>query len=551
MVAQSRSVPWVRQDQDTHPAWPEPRSCTFCCGPPTGAEWLPDLVGGKAANLMRMARAGMPVPPGFVLTTRMCREFLEHGLPPDFSELLAGNLAQLEQTTGLKFGGLRRPLLVAVRSGSPVSMPGMMDTILNIGLCEHTVSPLVAMTGNARLAWDSYRRLVQSFGEVVHGLDAELFHRLVEEQVQRESVASAAELDMFALRELSRRFLELYAEHVGEPFPQNPMAQLRQAAEAVFGSWRNRRASDYRRLHGIPDDLGTAVTIQAMVFGNMGGTSGSGVAFTRDPATGQPELYLDFLLNAQGEDVVSGRHALLHGSQIRLLLPGIERQLRQVSRDLEHLFRDVQDFEFTVQEERLYLLQTRAAKRTPLAALLIACQLVEEGLISPGEALKRLAHLDLDSIQLVKLKLTRDHEALGAGVPACPGVAVGPIALDARTAVAMSADGNRPILVRRDISTDDLTGMAAAAGILTRLGGRTSHGAVIARQLNRVCIVGCPELVIERNRQCRIGMCRVTEGDFLSLDGHSGKIYAGRLEVETQRPCEELTIVARWRTSDG
>lgn len=509
----------------------------------------PCEVGNKAANLMRMAEAGLPVPAGFVITTRVCRDYFELGcrLPDDLMAGLPREIEHLERVTDQQFGGRRRPLLVSVRSGSPVSMPGMMDTILNVGLSDRTVSPLICLTGNPRFVWDSYRRLVQTYAEVVHGQPTAPFDRLLGERLRASAAATNAELDAFALRDLTHQFLQVYADLVGEPFPQEPLAQLDSAIEAVFRSWRSPRAAEYRRLRGIDDDLGTAVTVQAMVFGNMGNTSGSGVGFTRDPTTGENTLYLDFLWNAQGEDVVSGRHAVQSGSAIKVRMPTLDRQLRQTCNQLEHLFCDTQDFEFTIQEGRLYVLQSRAAKRTPWAALRVACDLVEEGLIDRRTALERLAEFDLDSLQMTRLASGHERPPLSVGVAACPGVAIGRIALDPQTAVAMAREGKRSILVRHDISTDDVAGLAASEGILTMLGGRTSHAAVVARQMNKVCIVGCQDLAIERNRRCRIGAQSLAEGEFLSLDGHSGAVYAGELVFVVEKPLELLSLVRRWQ----
>lgn len=522
---------------------------TFACGSMVPAELSPELVGNKAANLIRMAEAGLPVPAGFVMTTNVCRDYFSHGcqLPRDFPSSLSREIELIERATGLRFGGQRHPLLVSVRSGAPVSMPGMMDTILNVGLCDRTVSPLIRMTGNPRFVWDSYRRLVRAYGEVVRGLPADPFDHLLDAQLRRESVAAIRELDVIAMRDLTAQFLRLHASLAGEPFPQEPLVQLASAVEAVFRSSQSPRAVEYRRLHGIRDNLGTAVTVQAMVFGNQGSTSGSGVAFTRDPATGEKKLYLDFLWNAQGEDVVSGRYAVQSGSATRPLMAALKRQLRQIGDDLERLFGDVQDFEFTVEDGQLYLLQSRAAKRTPWAALRIACDLVQEGLIDATVALERLVEYDLNALRIIRLAPEHDRPALAVGVAASPGVAVGQIALDPQVAVDMARDGCHPILVRHDISTDDLAGLAASEGILTMLGGRTSHAAVVARQMNKVCIVGCRDLVIERDRRCRIGGESFLERDFLSLDGHSGAVYSGKLEVVTERPDELLAVVDRWR----
>jgi pyruvate,orthophosphate dikinase len=356
------------------------------------------------------------------------------------------------------------------------------------------------------------------------------------------------ELDVAGLKDLTQAFLGHYKSQVGQPFPQEPLAQLTGAVEAVLCSWESPRAVEYRRLHGLDDRAGTAVMVQAMVFGNLGGTSGSGVAFTCDPATGEDTLYLDFLWNAQGEDIVSGRYRVQDSSSLQGAMPELYRELRRAGRQLELLFRDVQDFEFTVQEGRLYLLQSRDAKRTPWAALRIACDLVKEGLIDEATALQRLVEYDLDSIQLVRLAPQGNCRPLCTGTPASPGVAVGEIALDPESAVAMASAGRTPLLVREDISPADIAGLAAAAGMLTGRGGRTSHAAVVARQLNKVCIVGCRQLAISAGgHRCRLGDRWFSQGDCLSLDGHSGSVYHGKLEVVVERPTQHLREVERWK----
>jgi pyruvate,orthophosphate dikinase len=508
-----------------------------------------DIVGSKAANLSRMAEAGLPVPPAFVLPTAQCRAYWQQGqrLPADFAGRLAPAIAQIEKATGLTFGGVRRPLLVSVRSGAAVSMPGMMATILNVGLCERTLPALVRMTGNPRHAWDSYRRLVQAYAEVVHDVPADPFERRLAEHLQREEVPTTDELDAAALKEITREFLELFESLAGRPFPQEPLVQLTGAIEAVFRSWQSPRAAEYRRLHSLNDRAGTAVTVQAMVYGNMGGTSGSGVAFSRNPTTGENLLYLDYLANAQGEDVVSGRYPLQDSSSLQQTMPELYRQLRQIGRQLEMLFRDAQDFEFTVQEGRLYLLQSRRAKRTPWAALRIACELVQEGLIDEAMALKHLAGYDLDSIENVRLSSPTEPPLCG-GIPASAGVAVGAIVFDSETAVRSATAGRPALLLRAEIATTDIAGLAAAAGVLTTCGGRTSHAAVLARQLNKVCIVGCRELDIDAPRRgCRLGGRWFHEGDVLTLDGQSGAVYAGRLDVITEKPLKYLQEINRWK----
>lgn len=515
---------------------------------PTPAE----VVGNKAANLIRMAEAGLPVPPAFVLPTTLCRIFLKQGrLPADFTSHLTLAVTQIERATGLTLGGERRPLLVSVRSGAAVSMPGMMATILNIGLCERTLPALIRMTGNPRHAWDTYRRLVEAYAEVVHDLPTDPFERRLADHLQRQAVPAVDELDVAALKELTGEYLELFEQEAGQPFPQEPHDQLTGAIEAVFRSWQSPRAVAYRRLHSLNDLAGTAVTVQAMVHGNMGGTSGSGVAFSRNPTTGENLLYLDYLTNAQGEDVVSGRYPLQDSSSLQQTIPELYRQLRQMGRQLEQLFRDAQDFEFTVQERQLYLLQARRAKRTPWAALRIACDLVQEGLIDEATGLDLLAGHDLDAIQNVRLA-SAAQVPLCVGVPASAGVAVGAIALDSEAAVRTEAEGRPALLLRTEIATTDIAGLAAAAGVLTARGGRTAHAAVVARQLNKVCIVGCRALSIDEERHvCRLGERTFHEGDVLTLDGQSGAVHAGALEVITEKPTIYLKEINRWKALRG
>jgi pyruvate,orthophosphate dikinase len=521
---------------------------TLGCGrPPRPAS--AEVVGGKAANLIRMEEAGLPVPPAFMLPTAQCRAYLHQGqhLPAEFADRLAPAVAQIERATGLTFGGGRRPLLVSVRSGAAVSMPGMMATILNVGLCDRTLPALLRMTGNPRHAWDSYRRLIQAYAEIVHEQPADPFEQRLAEHLRRGQIPAADELDAADLKQLTEEYLELFESRIGHPFPQEPLAQLTGAIEAVFRSWQTPRAIEYRRLHALNDLAGTAVTVQAMVFGNMGGTSGSGVAFSRNPTTGENMLYLDYLANAQGEDVVSGRYPLQDSSSLQQTMPELYRQLRQIGRQLERLFRDAQDFEFTVQEGRLYLLQSRPAKRTPWAALRIACELVQEGLIDEATALKHLADFDLDTIENVRLSSPL-ASPLCVGVPASAGVAVGVIALDAEEAMRSTAAGHPTLLLRTEIATNDIAGLAAAVGVLTARGGRTSHAAVVARQLNKVCIVGCRDLCVDTERHtCRLGGRWFHEGDVLTLDGQSGAIYPGHLEVVTEKPLTYLHEIKRWK----
>ncbi|HTW66717.1 MAG TPA: PEP/pyruvate-binding domain-containing protein [Bryobacteraceae bacterium] len=507
-------------------------------------------VGNKAWNLMRMAQAGIHVPAAIVLPTSWCREYragrlAETSLP----ELLAPAIAGLETTTGLGFGCSRKPLFISVRSGAAVSMPGMLETVLDVGMNSATVDGLIRMTGNPRVAWDSYRRLVQSYAEVVLEEPQEVFDEFIAQALSRAEVETERDLDFRSLRELTHNMMEKSRALTNAPFPQDHHEQLAKAVAAVFRSWDAPKAVAYRRLNGIDDDEGTAVTIQRMVFGNAGGDSGSGIGFTRNPATGERELYIDFLLHAQGEDAVNGRHLARDGDRLRRMLPAVWKELQSTGRTLEALFRDAQDFEFTVETGTLYILQARNAKRTPWAALRVATDLAAEHLISPAEALARLEGIDLASVKRTRLA-SPPGAPLDRAEVASIGVASGAIALDSNSAKRLAGSGTPVILVRPDTATSDIEGMAAAAGILTATGGRTSHAAVVVRQLNKVCLVGCRSLIIDlRRRLCQIGGRTLHEGDFLSLDANEGAIYAGQLATITERPERELAAIHAWQSA--
>lgn len=495
----------------------------------------PQSMGFKAWNLLRMQEMALPVPAAFVLGTHYC-------IDPTAKQLAAtpalwhGALQALERAAGLSLGDARRPLLLSVRSGAPVSMPGMMETILNIGLCDSTVGGLLRQTGNPRLVWDAYRRLVATYGEVVAGLPGSLF-----------TMASTAlfgtrderEFDFAEMRLLTRRFLEVYALATGRPFPQTPEAQLSGAIEAVFASWHSAKAGEYRRLNDIADSIGTAVTVQRMVFGNAGGQSGAGVGFTRDPASGEPALWVDFLFNSQGEDVVSGRRDAHGHDELSAVLPAVWQSLLSAASQLERAFGDMQDFEFTVQDGRLYMLQTRAGKRTPYAAARIALDLLDAGLIDVDVARTRTAGLDRAALAQPRI-VAPDGVALVAlahAATASSGIAVGEIALDEARAVARHAAGVPVVLVRRDAETSDITALESAVGLLTQHGARTSHAAVVARQLGKVCLIGCGELHIDEVADCiRIGDCTLQVGDQLTLDGNDGAVYAGAAWTEVEFP---------------
>ena len=500
-------------------------------------------VGNKAWNLMRMARAGLPVPAAFVLPTSWCgRPDAEVALPA----VLAEGVRVLEAATTLSFGGARRPLLISVRSGAAVSMPGMMETILDVGLNPETVEALTRQTGNPRLAWDSFRRLVQGYAEVVAGLPTAPFDALVAAAMANSEAETERELDHRDLRTLTRAMLACYSDLAGHPFPTDPAAQLLAATIAVLRSWNADKAVSYRRLNQIDDAAGTAVTVQTMVFGNAGGASGAGVGFTRNPATGARELYFDFQFDGQGEDVVAGRQKLQDHDRLRVVLPTVWTRLNEICREVESLFGDAQDFEFTVQSGTLFLLQTRRAKRTDWAALAIAVDLVSEGVLTPEAGLALIAGIDLDAVVRTSF-VPPVPPTLATALVASLGVASGAIALDPAAVLRIVASGKPAILVRRDTVTTDIEGMAAAAGILTGSGGRTSHAAVVARQLGKVCLVACPDLEIDlERRQCRIGGTLLDEGSMLALDGNTGAVHAGELSVEIERPTAALASIASW-----
>jgi len=506
-------------------------------------------MGSKAWGLLRLARLGLRVPPAFVLGTAVCRDYFARGgkLSPAVRGLLTAGLARLAEATGRQFGDPRRPLLVAVRSGAPVSMPGMMETLLNVGLSEQTLHGFLRSTGNPRLVRDCYRRLVRDFTVVVHRGVAAPFEALIQRACAQAGVASAGELDSASLAEVCAQSLETALAVAGSPFPHAPLDQLEQAVEAVFRSWNSERAQRYRRLNGIDDALGTAVTVQAMVFGNSGSTSGAGVGFTRDPATGENVLYLDFLFNAQGEDVVSGRHRVHDSARLARRLPLLAEELRSVKAALEAEFRDMQDFEFTVEDGRLYFLQTRSGKRTPWAAVRIAIDRVREGLLTPAEALEHLRPYELERIERTRLDQNASAEPLARAVSASIGVAAGGLAFESKSAVDAAAQGEQVILVRAEIETTDIEGIAAAAGVLTSAGGRTSHAAVLARQLGKVCLVGCSELTFDANGHgCSIAGRHLSEGEPVTLDGDTGCIYRGRLGIVHEHPDQDLAEIRKW-----
>jgi pyruvate,orthophosphate dikinase len=499
------------------------------------------LLGGKGANLAEMTRLGLPVPPGFTLTTDACRAYLRSGSwPRGLWEGEVSALEDLERRTGKRFGDRANPLLVSCRSGAKFSMPGMMDTVLNIGLNPQTVEGLAALTGDARFAWDAYRRLIQMFGSVVLGVPDEPFEALLTEWRERRGVQNDAELKADDLRTIAGRFQEIVQTHSGRPFPDNPLDQLRLATEAVFRSWQGKRARDYRHAAGIPEDLGTAVNIVAMVFGNMGPESATGVATTRDVSTGENALEGDYLLNAQGEDVVAGIRITQPIARLAEEMPAAFRELRRIARLLEKHYREVQDVEFTVERGKLWMLQTRDAKRTARAAVRIAVELAKERLISREEAVLRVTPEQVDlflhpqfapaSIQAAR----HEGRALASGLNVSPGAAVGQLAFDADTAKRWAGEKKAVIMIRPETKPDDVHGMLASRGILTSRGGRTSHAALVARQFGKPAVVGVLALEVDPERKvASVKRTSVTlrEGDWVSLDGTSGEVFLGQMET--------------------
>jgi pyruvate,orthophosphate dikinase len=492
-----------------------------------------DLLGGKGANLAEMTRLGLPVPPGFTITTEACRHYLASGRQPDALRVqVTMALRSLEDTVGRRLGDKVDPLLVSVRSGAKFSMPGMMETVLNVGLNDFSIDGLVEASGDARFAWDSYRRLIQMFGKTVLGVDGESFAEALDAAKDRRGVVSDVELTAEDLQELVTTFKKIVQDHTGREFPQDPRLQLDLAVRAVFDSWNTDRARLYRRRERIPHDLGTAVNICTMVFGNWGDTSGTGVAFTRDPATGIPGVYGDYLVNAQGEDVVSGIRNTLSLDDFSRVDPDSYAQLVKIMRRLETHYRDLCDIEFTVERGKLWMLQTRVGKRTAAAAFRIACQLVDEQLITTDEALQRVTGAQLAQLMFPQFDAAAHRSLLIKGMAASPGASVGKIVFDSATAVAWAARGEQVILVRKETNPEDLGGMIASAGILTSRGGKTSHAAVVARGMGKTCVCGADGLEVDgAAKVARAGDVTLAEGDVISIDGSTGEVFVGELPV--------------------
>ncbi|MEU4887270.1 pyruvate, phosphate dikinase [Streptomyces xinghaiensis] len=504
-----------------------------------GNKDLKDLLGGKGANLAEMTNLGLPVPPGFTITTEACKVYLETGAePPALRDEVSAHLSALEATMGKKLGQADDPLLVSVRSGAKFSMPGMMDTVLNIGLSDASVAGLTQQSGDERFAWDSYRRLIQMFGKTVLGVDGDLFEEAIEEAKQAKGVTVDIDLDAGDLRRIVERFKGIVREETGRSFPQDPREQMDLAVCAVFDSWNTDRAKLYRRQERIPGDLGTAVNVCSMVFGNLGPDSGTGVAFTRDPASGQQGVYGDYLQNAQGEDVVAGIRNTVPLADLEQLDKKSYDQLMEIMETLETHYKDLCDIEFTIERGQLWMLQTRVGKRTAGAAFRIATQLVDQGLIDEAEALQRVNGAQLAQLMFPRFDETAASEQLGRGIAASPGAAVGKAVFDSYTAVKWSRSGEKVILIRRETNPDDLNGMIAAEGILTSRGGKTSHAAVVARGMGKTCVCGAEELEVDTKKRCLTakspdgkGRVVVEEGDVISIDGSNGKVYLGEVPV--------------------
>ncbi|MHC4163888.1 MAG: pyruvate, phosphate dikinase, partial [Planctomycetota bacterium] len=513
-----------------------------------------DLLGGKGANLAEMCRLGLPVPPGFTIATSVCAHYRDHGaIPEDVLEQVDGALARLEEAMGRRFGDTDAPLFVSVRSGAAVSMPGMMDTVLNLGLNGGTVEGLARTSRGRRFALDAYRRLINMFGDVVMGVDHDHFETALTDVKASRGAVADMDLDADGMAEVVERYLEIYRERVGAAFPQDPRAQLRHAIEAVFGSWNAPRAVRYRKIHKITGLLGTAANVQAMVFGNLGETSGTGVCFTRDPSTGENVLYGEYLVNAQGEDVVAGIRTPEPIARLEQDMQGCYEQLLGIKVTLEQRYGDMQDLEFTVQEGKLYMLQTRTGERTAQAAVRIAVEMAEEGLIDEPTALRRVKSDQLDRL----LHPTFDPDAerfvlSSAGLPASPGAVSGQIVFSADEAEAWTERGLKVVLVRRETSPEDIGGMHAAEGILTQLGGMTSHAAVVARGMGKCCVAGCANALVDHGeKSVTFPTNTLYEGDWISLDGSTGEVMLDRVATIAPKQGEHfgrlMAMADRWR----
>ncbi|HET7478204.1 MAG TPA: pyruvate, phosphate dikinase [Rubrobacteraceae bacterium] len=513
-----------------------------------GSGEMKDLLGGKGAGLAAMSGLGLPVPPGFTITTEACRAYMRAGEPPaELAEQVDAHLGELEESTGKRLGDPENPLLVSVRSGAPVSMPGMMDTVLNLGLSDAAVDGFARRTGDGRFAHDSYRRFIQMFGDVVLKVDHEKFEKALETLKEERGVEDDTQLSEEDLKALISTYKQIVEEETGSSFPEDPREQLDLAIRAVFDSWNNPRANAYRKEFGLPDDLGTAVTVQAMVFGNMGDDSATGVVFTRDPSTGEQGLFGEFLLNAQGEDVVAGIRTPRPISEMQEDLPHAFEELLETMQRLENEYRDMQDIEFTVERDRLFMLQTRSGKRTAVAALRIAYEMAEEGIISREEAVMRVEPRQLDQVLHPYIDPEADLDVLAVGLPASPGAATGSVVFTADEAEERGEAGEAVILVRKETTPDDVHGMMRAKGTLTALGGMTSHAAVVARGLGIPAVTGCKALKIDAAAQTfSIDGQTFRVGDTITIEGSTGKVVAGEAPLVEPELSEDFERILAW-----
>ncbi|HEU5361102.1 MAG TPA: pyruvate, phosphate dikinase, partial [Candidatus Deferrimicrobiaceae bacterium] len=524
----------------------------FGGGKAEGHGRMKEILGGKGAGLAEMTNLGIPVPPGFTISTEVCNLYYKNRgkIPADVNREVAGYLARLERVAGKKFGDPKNPLLVSVRSGSKFSMPGMMDTILNLGLNDKTVQGLAKKTKNERFAYDSYRRFLMMFSDVVLGIDKEHFEEIFEQKKRERGAVIDLDLGTEDLKELCGKFKSLVKGRLRKEFPQDPRVQLELSRDAVFKSWNNERAKYYRKTNNIPDDLGTAVNVQAMVFGNMGDTCATGVGFTRNPATGTKEFYGEYLINAQGEDVVAGIRTPHHIADMKKEMPKVFQQLMKITGRLEKHYKDVQDFEFTVENSKLYMLQTRNGKRTAAAAMKIAVDMVKEKLITKEVAVMRIEPQYIDQLLHPVIDSKAKVEVIARGLPASPGAASGAVVFHADKAVEMASSGKSVILVRKETSPDDIHGMDVARGILTAKGGMTSHAAVVARQMGKTCVAGCEAIdVDEATNRFIVGGRMIREGDFISLNGSTGEVILGEVPLIAPKLTGSFGILMSWADS--
>ena len=529
-------------------AYSQPSVYFFGQGRADGTATMKDVLGGKGAGLAEMTNLGIPVPPGFTIAATLCNTYLEtRQFPPWLRSQVETSLQRLEAATNRHFGGKDKPLLVSVRSGAAVSMPGMMETILNLGLNDATVEGLTRESGNPQFAWDSYRRFVQMYSTVVLDLAKAPFEQMLEARKQKAKVARDIDLPTVEFQALVAEYKAHAEKESGKPWPNDPIEQLWGAIAAVFESWHTRRAIDYRKLHDIPDTMGTAVNIVTMVFGNLGQDSGTGVAFTRDPSTGEGKLYGEYLLNAQGEDVVSGTRHVEQIIKLKEEMPAAFAELDRIARVLERHFRDVQDMEFTIERGKLYMLQTRRGQRSGQAAVRIACEMVEEGFISEEEAVARIPPNDLNQLLHPMINPDSKVDLLTTGLPASPGAASGAAVFDADLAEQLARKGEAVILVRRETSPEDFHGMVAAKGILTARGGMTSHAAVVARGLGKPCVASAQKLEVnEEAHTFAVNGRSLTQGDWITIDGGNGRVYAGKAELQAPELSGNFTRLMQW-----